>query len=86
MMPASKQQNHARRHVGLVLALVGLISAASLATGPIRESSAQADAQSLSYTGSLTLHALVTVLRYCLVGRCLLSGATSGAAQAKSCL
>jgi hypothetical protein len=53
MMPANKQQNHERRHVGLVLALVVLISAATLATGPIRESSAQADAPSWSYTGSL---------------------------------
>jgi len=35
------------------MALIILISAATLATGPIRESSAQADAPSWSYTGSL---------------------------------
>jgi len=53
MMPATKQQNHARHQVGFIMALIILISAASLATGPIRESSAQADAPSWSYTGSL---------------------------------
>jgi len=41
-------------HTGaLVLALFGLIGAATLATGPIRPASAQADASSWSYTGSL---------------------------------
>jgi N-acetylneuraminic acid mutarotase len=53
MMHANKQQNHARHQVGFIRALIILISAASLATGPIRESSAQADARSWSYTGSL---------------------------------
>jgi len=36
-----------------VLALAGLISAATLATGPIRTVSAQAAARSWSYTGDL---------------------------------
>ena len=53
MIPANKQQNHARHQVGLTLALIILISAATLATGPIRPASAQADAGSWSYTGSL---------------------------------
>src|SRR5438128_1946311 len=42
----------ARHHVSLILALVVLISAAALA-GPTRLASAQAVAQSWSYTGSL---------------------------------
>ncbi len=53
MMHTNKQENHARRQVGLVLALFVLISAATLATGPTRLASAQADAPSWSYTGSL---------------------------------
>ena len=53
MIRANKQQNHARRHVGLVLALVVLISAATPATGPIRPASAQEVIPSWSYTGSL---------------------------------
>ena len=53
MNHANKPQNHARRYVGLVLTLVVLISAATLATGPIRPASAQADGGSWSYTGSL---------------------------------
>ena len=53
MMHANKQENHARRRLGLVLALVGLMSAATPATGPIRPASAQTDAPSWSYTGSL---------------------------------
>ena len=52
MMHANRQKNHARHQVGLIVALIILISAASLATGPIRESFAQADAPSWSYTGS----------------------------------
>ena len=52
MIPANKQQHHARHQVGLTVAFIILMSAASLATGPIRESSAQADAPSWSYTGS----------------------------------
>ena len=46
-------RNNVRRHVGLILALVGLISAAALVTGPIRLASAQAIAPSWTYTGSL---------------------------------
>jgi N-acetylneuraminic acid mutarotase len=53
MIRANKQQNHAQRHVGLVLTLFVLISADTPATGPIRPVSAQADASSWSYTGSL---------------------------------
>jgi Tol biopolymer transport system component len=53
MMDTNNPQNHARHQVGLIMALIILISAATLATGPIRESSAQADAPSWSYTGSL---------------------------------
>src|SRR5436190_3561333 len=47
------QVNHARHHVGLILALVGLIGAATLLPGPARLASAQAVAPSWSYTGSL---------------------------------
>ena len=45
----------ARQTGALVLALVGLIGAAILATGPIRPASAQAGASSWSYTGSLNI-------------------------------
>jgi len=55
MMDTNNPQNHARHQVGLTVALIILISAATLATGPIRESSAQADAPSWSYTGSLNI-------------------------------
>jgi hypothetical protein len=54
MMPANKQQNHARRRAGLVLALIGLISATGLLTYPISPDSVRADAPSWSYTGSLS--------------------------------
>lgn len=53
MMPANKRQNHARRHAGLILALFGLISAATLATGPIRPASAQEVARGWTRTGNL---------------------------------
>lgn len=53
MNHANKQQHHARRYVGLVFALVGLMSAATLATGPISPASTQADGGSWSYTGNL---------------------------------
>src|SRR4030095_1453773 len=53
MMPANRQQNHARRHVGLILALGGLMSVAALVPGPIRLASAQTVAPTWSYTGSL---------------------------------
>lgn len=57
MMHTNNPHNHARHKVGFIMALIILISAATLATGPIRESSAQADAPSWSYTGSLnTVH------------------------------
>src|SRR5712691_8923227 len=46
------QRNHDRYHVGLILALVGLIGAATLLLGAARHASAQAVA-SWSYTGSL---------------------------------
>ena len=61
MMHANNPQNHARHQVGLTVALIILISAATLVTGPIRPASAQADARSWSYTGSLnTARALHT--------------------------
>jgi large repetitive protein len=53
MMPANKQQNHARRHVGLVLALVGLLSATTPGLEPVMVASVQATAPSWSYTGNL---------------------------------
>jgi hypothetical protein len=53
MMHTNNPQNHARHQVGLTVALIILISGATLATGPIRPASAQADASSWSYTGSL---------------------------------
>jgi galactose oxidase-like protein len=63
MMHTNNPQNHARNQVGLIMALIILISAATLATGPIRESSAQADAPSWSYTDSLKwLHGGMTLL------------------------
>ena len=53
MMHTNNPQNHARHQVGLTVALIILISAASLVTGPIRPTSAQVAARSWSYTGSL---------------------------------
>ena len=52
-MHANKQENHARRRSGLVLALVGLLSVTGLVKGPTTPASAQADAPSWSYTGNL---------------------------------
>ena len=46
------QRKHARHRVGLILALVGLISAVALMSGPTRLASAQT-APSWSYTGNL---------------------------------
>jgi N-acetylneuraminic acid mutarotase len=77
MMHANKQQNHARRHVGLVLALVGLISAATLVTGPIRPASAQADARSWSYTGSLNTPRYFHTATLLPDGKILVAGGTS---------
>src|SRR3989454_1469707 len=48
------QRNHARHHVGPMLALAGLISVAALVLGPTGLASAQAVAPSWSYTGNLT--------------------------------
>ncbi|HXI93543.1 MAG TPA: kelch repeat-containing protein [Blastocatellia bacterium] len=53
MIPPNKQQNNARRRSGLVLALVGLLSVTGLVKGPTTLASAQADAPSWRYTGSL---------------------------------
>jgi Galactose oxidase, central domain/Kelch motif len=53
MMHANKQQNHARRRSGLVLALVGLLSVTGLVKGPTTPASAQTVAPRWSYTGSL---------------------------------
>jgi Kelch motif/Galactose oxidase, central domain len=55
MIPANKQQNNARRRSGLVLALVGLLSVTGLVKGPTTPASAQAEARSWSYTGSLNI-------------------------------
>jgi hypothetical protein len=52
LMPANKTQNPARRHVGLLLALVGLISAA-LMNGPIQFTAAQTVHGSWSYPRDL---------------------------------
>ncbi len=60
-MHANKQQNHAGCHLGLVLALVGLMSAA-LMKGPIQPASAQTGAPSWSYTGSPTTGGSATLL------------------------
>src|SRR5439155_5516819 len=47
------QRNHARHHVGLILALIGLMSAATLMLRPARRASAQTVAANWSYTGNL---------------------------------
>jgi hypothetical protein len=47
------QRNYVRHHVGLILALVGLVGAAALVLGPAGVASAQAAAPSWSYTGNL---------------------------------
>ena len=53
MVDTNNPQNHARCHAGLIIALAILISAATLATGPIRPASAQANAPSWRYTDRL---------------------------------
>ena len=53
MRPSNNMQNHTRVRVGLILALIGLISAVTLLLKPSRISSAQAAAPSWSYTGNL---------------------------------
>ena len=53
MMHTNNPQNHARHQVGLTVVLIILISAPTLATGPISPAAAQADAQGWSYTCSL---------------------------------
>ncbi len=53
MRPSNNIQNLARLRVALILALVGLMSAATLALGPARLVSAQTVVQSWSYTGNL---------------------------------
>ena len=53
MMHANKHQSYARRGPVLALALVALISVTSMVNGPTTLVSAQADAPSWSYTGSL---------------------------------
>jgi hypothetical protein len=53
MRPSNNLQNHARHHVGLIQALVGLIGAATLVLGPARLAVAQVVYPSWSYTGSL---------------------------------
>src|SRR5260370_4224785 len=47
------QRNHARHDIGLILALAGLIGAATLAMGSARLASAQTVYPSWSYTGNL---------------------------------
>ena len=47
------QRNHARHHIGLILALASLMSVATLLLDPARRASAQAVAPSWSYTGNL---------------------------------
>jgi hypothetical protein len=47
------QKNHARHHVGLIVALVGLMSGVALMPGSARLPSAQAAGSSWSFTGSL---------------------------------
>ena len=47
-------RNHARHHLALILALVGLISTSTLVLSPSRPASAQAAGPSWSYTGSLS--------------------------------
>ena len=53
MFTLNNIQNHTRRYVVLILALVGLISAATLLLSPARLASAQAVAPSWNITGNL---------------------------------
>lgn len=53
MLTSNNLQTHPRRYVGLILALVGIISAATLMLEPARPASAQIAAPSWSYTGNL---------------------------------
>src|SRR2546429_8044465 len=53
MCSSNNTQNYRRHHVGLILALIGLIGAITLLLSPARHASAQATSPSWSYTGNL---------------------------------
>ncbi|HVS82488.1 MAG TPA: hypothetical protein VHE60_12225 [Pyrinomonadaceae bacterium] len=74
-----KQTNHARHHVGLILALVGLISVTTLVLSPARLASAQAVAPSWSYTGNLNISRVAHTATLLLNGKVLVVGGNSSA-------
>jgi len=78
MLPANNLQKHARHHVGLILALAGLISAATLVLGPANLASAQAVAASWSYTGNLNVARWVFTATLLPSGKVLVEGGSSG--------
>src|SRR5437660_7116573 len=60
-MRNSNIQNHVGLRVGLILTLIGLIGAAVVVLSPARRASAQSEAASWTYTGSLnTYHSFHT--------------------------
>ena len=73
MLTSTNTQNRARRYVVLILALVGLIGAATLLLGPSRLASAQAIG-SWSFTGGLNQARLSPLMIQLQNGKVLVAG------------
>jgi WD40 repeat protein len=74
MRPSNNIKNHARHHVGLTMALAGLICASTLVLGPARLAFAQAVAPSWSITGSLNTARSLHTATLLLSGKVLVAG------------
>jgi WD40 repeat protein len=78
------QRHHTRHHVGLILALAGVICSVALIEGPARPVSAQAVAPSWSYTGNLNTGRVAHTATLLLNGNVLVVGGHSSSAALKS--
>src|SRR5215471_4597385 len=74
MLNAKNPQNLARHHVGFTVALIILISAATLVTIPIRLASAETVALGWNYTGSLNTPRSLHTATLLLDGKVLVAG------------
>ena len=70
----NNQRKHVRLRVALVLALAGLMSAATLVIEPARRASAQAVAPSWTYTGSLNTARVAYTATLLPTGKVLVAG------------